>query len=208
MPSACCRAPLNARFIHRQTLASAVRFTTTELADLEAKIAGAADRALAIELAVFDELTAAVVAEQAALQAIADGLAVLDVAAGLAVLAEAEEYCRPTVDRSLAFHIEGGRHPVVEQALRSGGEGPFVANDCDLGARDADEAGAHLAGHRAQHGRQVHLPAPERADRRARPDRRLRAGPRRPYRRRRPPVLAASAPPTISPAAAPPSWSR
>ena len=133
--------PLNARFIHRQTLASAVRFTTTELADLEAKIAGAADRALAIELEIFDELTAAVVAEAAALQAIADGLAVLDVAASLAVLAEAEAYCRPVVDRSLAFHVEDGRHAVVEQALRSSGEGAFVANDCDLGSRDADEAG-------------------------------------------------------------------
>ncbi len=133
--------PLNQRFIHRQTLASAVRFTTTDLADLEAKIAGAADRALAIELAVFDELTAAVVAEAAALKAIADGLAVLDVAAGLAVLAEAEDYCRPLVDRSLAFKVEGGRHAVVEQALRMGNEGPFVANDCDLGARGATGAG-------------------------------------------------------------------
>ena len=157
---------------------------------------------------VFDELTDAVTAEQAALQAIADGLAVLDVAAGLAVLAEAEEYCRPTVDRSLAFHIEGGRHAVVEQALRSGGEGPFVANDCDLGARDTDEAGRiwlvtgpNMAGKStflrqnaliavlAQIG--SYVPAT-----------------RRPYRRRRPAVLAASAPPTISPAAAPPSWSR
>ncbi len=132
--------PLNARFIHRQTLASAVRFTTTELADLEARIAGAADRALAIELAVFDELTAAIVGEQAALQAIADGLSALDVAAGLAVLAAAEDYCRPTVDRSLAFAVDGGRHPVVEQALRTGAEGAFVANDCDLGARDVDGA--------------------------------------------------------------------
>ena len=95
-----------------------MRFTTTELAELEAKIAGAAERALAIELDVFDELTAAVVAEAAALQAVADGLAVLDVAAGLAVLAAAEDYCRPVVDRSLAFTIEGGRHPVVEQALQ------------------------------------------------------------------------------------------
>ena len=134
-------APLNARFIHRQTLASAVRFTTTELADLEAKIAGAADRALAIELAVFDELAASVVAESASLQAIADALAVLDVAAGLATLAEAEEYCRPTVDRSLAFAIHGGRHPVVEQALRAAGEGGFVANDCDLGASGPEGAG-------------------------------------------------------------------
>jgi DNA mismatch repair protein MutS len=130
-------APLNQRFIHRQTLASAVRFTTTELADLEARIAGAADRALAIELAVFEELAAAIVAEQATLMAIAAALAVLDVSAALAVLAESEGYSRPTVDRSLAFAIERGRHPVVEQALRASGEGTFVANDCDLGGRDA-----------------------------------------------------------------------
>jgi len=57
-------APLNARFIHRQTLPNAFRFSTTELGDLEAKIAGAADRALAIELAVFDEVTAAVAGAQ------------------------------------------------------------------------------------------------------------------------------------------------
>ncbi len=118
-----------------------MRFTTTELADLEAKIAGAADRALAIELAVFDELVAAVVAESAKLQAIADALAVLDVSAGLAELAGTEDYCRPTVDGSLAFAIAGGRHPVVEQALRAAGEGPFVANASDLGARGVDEAG-------------------------------------------------------------------
>ena len=78
------------------------------------------------------------VAEAAALQAIADALAVLDVAAGLALLAEAEDYCRPVVDRSLAFAVEGGRHAVVEQALKLGGEGPFVANDCDLAKSDAD----------------------------------------------------------------------
>ncbi len=56
------QAPLNAAFIHRQTLASAVRFTTTELADLEAKIAGAGERALAIELDVFTTLLVEVAA--------------------------------------------------------------------------------------------------------------------------------------------------
>ena len=49
---------LRARFIHRQTMASAMRFTTTELADLETKIVNAADRALSIELGVFDQLVA------------------------------------------------------------------------------------------------------------------------------------------------------
>ena len=133
-------APLNARFIHRQTLASAMRFTTTELADLEAKIAGAGERALAIELAAFDDLTARVNAAASTVRAIADALALLDVAAAFAVLAEKENYCRPVVDRSLAFAITGGRHAVVEQALRDGGNGSFVANDCDLGPGDGEGA--------------------------------------------------------------------
>jgi DNA mismatch repair protein MutS len=132
--------PLNQRFIHRQTMAGAVRFSTAELADLESKIAGAADRALAIELTVFDDLAGAVAAAAGVIKAIADALAVLDVAASLAVLAEAEGYVRPVVEESLAFAIDGGRHPVVEQALRAEGQ-PFVANDCALGPEGGAEAG-------------------------------------------------------------------
>jgi DNA mismatch repair protein MutS len=121
-----------ARFIHRQTMANAMRFTTTELAELETKIANAADRALSIELAAFDALTAEAVGEAEKIRAGADALAALDVSAALALLSESEAWCRPVVDSSLAFEIAGGRHPVVEQALRRSGEGPFVANDCDL----------------------------------------------------------------------------
>ncbi|OQM73974.1 DNA mismatch repair protein MutS [Manganibacter manganicus] len=121
-----------ARFIHRQTMANAMRFTTTELAGLETKIANAADRVLAIELAAFETLVAEAVAEAEKIRAGAQALAVLDVSAALALLSEAENWCRPQVDASLAFTIDGGRHPVVEQALRRSGEGPFVANDCDL----------------------------------------------------------------------------
>jgi DNA mismatch repair protein MutS len=132
--------PHNARFIHRQTMAGAFRFTTTELADLEARIAGAAERALAIELAVFADLVAAVAAAADEIRAVAEALAVIDVGAGLATLAEAENYCRPEVDAGLDFAIVGGRHPVVEQALRASGES-FVANDCDLGPRGGAGAG-------------------------------------------------------------------
>ena len=64
----------------------------------------------------------------------------LDVAAGLAVLAEAEGYCRPVVEDSLVFAVAGGRHPVVEQALRHESQS-FVANDCTLGPEDAGDAG-------------------------------------------------------------------
>ena len=134
------QAPLNGRFIHRQTLASAVRFTTIELADLESKIAGAGERALAIELEVFAALVAEVAAGAEAIRRVADALAVIDVSAALAVLAESENYSRPTVDTSLAFSIVDGRHTVVEQALRAEGAA-FVANGSDLGPADSGEAG-------------------------------------------------------------------
>ncbi len=131
-----------ARFIHRQTMANAMRFTTTELAELESKIANAADKALGIELATFDRLTAEVVSEADGIRAGAEALAVLDVSAALALLSESEAWCRPVVDASLAFEISGGRHPVVEQALRRSGEGPFVANDCDLSPEGGAKTGA------------------------------------------------------------------
>jgi DNA mismatch repair protein MutS len=124
-------APLNATFIHRQTLAGQVRFTTTELGELEAKIASAADRALGIELETFDKLAAVVTGAAAQIKEAAEALAVLDVAAALAQLAIERRYVRPQIDPSLDFVVEGGRHPVVEQALTGDG-GPFVANDCDL----------------------------------------------------------------------------
>jgi DNA mismatch repair protein MutS len=129
--------PLNATFIHRQTLAGQVRFSTTELGDLEAKISSAADRALAIELETFDHLVARVTAASTTIRAAAEALACLDVAAALGQLATERHYVRPEVDDTLEFIIEGGRHPVVEQALSE----PFVANECDLSPPGAAQSG-------------------------------------------------------------------
>ena len=140
MARSCWPPPLNATFIHRQTLAGQVRFTTTELAALEAKIASAADRALSMELEIFDRLAARVTQAADPIKRAAEALAVLDVAAALATLAVERDYVRPEVDRSLDFVIEGGRHPVVEQALQKDG-GPFVANDCDLSPPPGESAG-------------------------------------------------------------------
>jgi DNA mismatch repair protein MutS len=124
-------APLNATFIHRQTTAGQVRFTTTELGELEAKIANAADRALALELEIFDRLAGAVTAASANIKEAANAIAAIDAACALAALAAERDYVRPEVDNSLAFAIAGGRHPVVEQMLVADG-GPFIANGCDL----------------------------------------------------------------------------
>jgi DNA mismatch repair protein MutS len=133
-------APLNATFIHRQTLAGQVRFTTTELGELEAKIASAAERALGLELDIFEKLAASIVAETEAIKDCAEALARFDVASALAHLAAERAYARPHVDRSLDFVVEGGRHVVVEQALSKDGA-PFVANDCDLSPPEGEKAG-------------------------------------------------------------------
>ena len=109
--------PLNATFIHRQTLAGQVRFTTSELGEIEAKIANAGDRALGLELEIFERLAARVIAESANIKDCAEALARLDVASALAQLATERDYARPQVDDSHVFVVEGGRHPVVEQAL-------------------------------------------------------------------------------------------
>lgn len=128
--------PLNDTFIHRQTTANAVRFTTLPLAEIETKILNAGGYALEIEKRIFEEMRAAVLERSGPVGAAAKALAEIDVASGLADLALAYDWMRPEVEESRAFSITGGRHPVVEQALRRTG-GSFVANDCDLSADGA-----------------------------------------------------------------------
>ncbi len=121
----------NPLFIHRQTLASAARFTTVELTELERKISEAADKALALELELFEMLSGEVLSVGNQIADTADALARIDVAAALAELAARNSYTRPVVDNSLTFAISGGRHPVVEAALKRANT-PFIANDCEL----------------------------------------------------------------------------
>ncbi|NEX95063.1 DNA mismatch repair protein MutS, partial [Caulobacter sp. 17J65-9] len=136
------RPPLNATFIHRQTLADKVRFTTVELADLDARIAQAGERALAMESETFEGFRARAAALAAPIQLAAEALARLDVASALAEWAEEAQAVRPMVDQSRQFLVEGARHPVVEAAVRRSGEA-FTPNDCALDG--VGEAGPRLA---------------------------------------------------------------
>ncbi|WEF25907.1 DNA mismatch repair protein MutS [Paracoccus sp. S3-43] len=123
--------PLNATFIHRQTTANQIRFTTVDLSELETRILNARDRALEIERGIFDRLRAAVLDRAAQIGQAARALAEIDLAAAFADIATGEGWIRPQVDDSRAFVIEGGRHPVVERALKRKAQA-FVANDCAL----------------------------------------------------------------------------
>ncbi|MDP6707586.1 MAG: DNA mismatch repair protein MutS [Alphaproteobacteria bacterium] len=131
--------PLNQTFVHRQSMANAMRFSTAELAELESNVARAAGRALALELEIFEALTAKVGDAAEAILGAADAMAALDVAAANAEHAAIARYCRPEVDDGTGFEVAGGRHPVVEAALAASDEGAFVANDCRL-----DEDGARI----------------------------------------------------------------
>jgi DNA mismatch repair protein MutS len=123
--------PLNEVFIHRQTTANQVRFTTVELSEIETRILNAGGRTLEIEKRLYSSLIVAIVAQAGPLCALARALSEIDLTAALAHLAVAEDWVRPAVDDGRAFKITGGRHPVVEAALHKGGA-PFIANDCDL----------------------------------------------------------------------------
>jgi DNA mismatch repair protein MutS len=124
---------LGPEFIHRQTMAGAQRYTTAELADLESKISSAAERALALELRLWEDLVAEIMARRGEIAAAAAALATLDRAAALAEVAVEAQWVRPAVEEGTAFEISGGRHPTVEAALRaSDNGGAFVANDCVL----------------------------------------------------------------------------
>ena len=118
-------------FIHRQTLANNVRFTTPELSELERDLSSAADKALAIEQEIFSDFIVQTNTLSEQIGVIASNLAALDVACALADLAIEQNYTRPTLDNSLTFNIKGGRHPVVEHALSKEATA-FIPNDSDL----------------------------------------------------------------------------
>ncbi|NNL18236.1 MAG: DNA mismatch repair protein MutS, partial [Boseongicola sp.] len=128
--------PLSQKFIHRQTTASAVRFTTTELSEIETKILNSGARALELEKSVFEDLLSKVLSYSVQLGVAASAIAELDVATAFATIARDEDWCRPEINGGRSFKVNGGRHPVVERALKRDGGVPFIPNDCDLAARE------------------------------------------------------------------------
>ncbi|MEE4201023.1 DNA mismatch repair protein MutS [Erythrobacter sp.] len=122
-------------FTHRQTMKGAVRFNSLGLHEEASRIAEAGGRALAAEEAHFEDLVGEVTEARKRVAACAAALARLDVGAGNAERASEGEWCRPQISEACELAIEGGRHPIVEAALRKTGE-RFVANDCTLGPDD------------------------------------------------------------------------
>jgi DNA mismatch repair protein MutS len=119
-------------FIHRQTLANNLRFTTVELSELEQKISSAGEKAISIELKLFEDIVQEIMQYQTDFSRIARILAEIDLTFALAYLSKSQGYCRPKIDASLKIDIEEGRHPVVENSLKENNNQTFTPNDCQL----------------------------------------------------------------------------
>ena len=123
--------PLSDTFIHRQTTANQVRFSTVELSEIETKILNAASHSLEIEKQTFKDLCGSILQYGQCINDIADYLSEIDLTIALSVLARNESWVKPAVDESHNFEIYGGRHPVVEHALKKEGKA-FISNECTL----------------------------------------------------------------------------
>lgn len=124
-------APLNQTFIHRQTLAGMVRFTTNELIDLNSKTARAHELALAREIAIFEDLSNKIINNSNEIRKINDAIARLDVCQSMAFVAQYNDCVRPKLRNDYYFSAKGARHIVVEASLKKNG-GIFTNNDCLL----------------------------------------------------------------------------
>ena len=123
--------PLSDTFIHRQTTANQCRFSTVELSEIETKILNAASHSLEIEKQTFKDLCGSILRYGQCITDIADYLSEIDLTIALSVLARNESWVKPAVDESQSFEISGGRHPVVEHALKKEGKA-FISNECTL----------------------------------------------------------------------------
>lgn len=118
-------------FIHRQTMAGALRYSTPALNDIARKIEEASDKSLKLELAIFEELVASILERYEPLIAAARAIALLDVMLSFTELAVDRNFTRPSLTTNTQFSIKNGRHLVVESSLKKQNK-DFVPNDCDL----------------------------------------------------------------------------
>ncbi len=133
-------------FIHRQTMAGNMRFTTPRLIELDRDVRSAAEKTEGIETELINGLINKIRDIATDLLSTVDLIADVDVWASLAECANDYEWVRPTITNDNAFEISGGRHPVIEWVLRSRGDN-FVKNDCNLNAKSiALLTGPNMAG--------------------------------------------------------------
>ena len=133
------------RYIRKQTLTGAERYTTDELKKMEDEILGAEDRLLSLEYNIFVEIRQRIAGEAVRILATSKKIAMVDVFVSLAKVAYESSYCRPTINEKGSINIKDGRHPVIEKIQR---DDMFVTNDTILDSKEriAIITGPNMAG--------------------------------------------------------------
>ncbi len=136
------------RFIPRQSLKGAARFMTDELSELSESITSSVNKAIELEINIYEELKNMINLNSKELSEISYAIACLDVSSSLAEVSIINNFIRPTITNGKNLEIKGGRHPSVELSMKKSGEGQFYSNDCDL--RESDRiwliTGPNMAG--------------------------------------------------------------
>ena len=117
-------------FIHKQTLATGLRFTTIELQNLESEIVNSNSLMINLEKEMFQNICDKILEQISDIKKISDSMSLIDVFTNFAVIAKLYKYIKPEITDSNEFEIIEGRHPVVEKFIESGMK--FVSNDCNL----------------------------------------------------------------------------
>jgi DNA mismatch repair protein MutS len=113
-------------YIRKQTLVNAERFITPEMKEYETLVLNAEERIREIELRIFREICAELAKAANKLLLTARALAEVDVLSALGEAAALGGYNRPEIHEGSELEIHEGRHPVVEQLLKSD---RYVPND-------------------------------------------------------------------------------
>ncbi len=127
--------PMNAvkqmpyRYVRKGSTSNTERYTTDELREIESKILSASSEAIKMEQTLFAEIITAVQNQIPVIQQDAAAVANIDVLANLAYLACKNQWVRPEINADGILHLDGARHPVLENILPTN---EFIANDCNL----------------------------------------------------------------------------
>ncbi len=119
-------------YIRKQTLVNGERYITEALKLKEGEVLGAEEKRIALEFEIFEEIRSKIASENRRISEATEIIAQIDALAGLAETAERNHYTRPRIDENTDLVIDQGRHPVIEQTVKTE---TFVPNDIHLDAQ-------------------------------------------------------------------------
>ncbi len=122
------------RYIRKQTLTNAERYTTPELREIEFKLKNIEEKLYNLETQLYQDVLLNIAKFISELQENSQIVAELDCLVSFAYLALKNHFCKPVVDNGTEIIIQNGRHPVVEKSLPIGEH--YIPNSTKLSDKE------------------------------------------------------------------------